>query len=34
MQEIEAIVLKPARQPGFDFKTLEAAWTAVENART
>ena len=30
----EALVLDPARQPGFDFAAFEAAWTAFENART
>ena len=34
MQETEALVLEPARQPGFDFAAFEAAWTAFENART
>jgi regulator of RNase E activity RraA len=32
--ETEALVLGPARQPGFDFAAFEAAWTAFENART
>lgn len=30
----EALVLEPARRPGFDFAAFEAAWTAFENART
>lgn len=34
LQATEALVLGPARQPGFDFATFEAAWTAFENART
>jgi regulator of RNase E activity RraA len=34
MRQIEALVLEPARRPGFDFAVLEAAWTAVEQART
>jgi regulator of RNase E activity RraA len=33
MQEIEALVIEPARQPGFDFGKFEAAWAAVEKAR-
>ncbi|MEZ5649419.1 MAG: RraA family protein [Burkholderiaceae bacterium] len=33
MREREALVLGPARSPGFDFDTFEAAWTAFENAR-
>lgn len=34
MQETEALVLEPARKPGFDFATFERAWTAFERART
>lgn len=34
MQETERLVLDPAREPGFDFSTFEAAWTAFEKART
>ena len=34
MQETEALVLVPARSPGFDFAAFEAAWTAFERART
>ena len=34
LQATEALVLGPARQPGFDFAAFEAAWTAFENART
>jgi regulator of RNase E activity RraA len=34
LQDTEALVLEPARKPGFDFATFEAAWTAFENART
>jgi regulator of RNase E activity RraA len=34
LQETEALVLGPARQPGFDFAAFERAWTAFENART
>jgi regulator of RNase E activity RraA len=34
LQETEALVLGPARRPGFDFAAFEAAWTAFENART
>jgi regulator of RNase E activity RraA len=30
----EALVLEPARQPGFGIEQLEAAWTAFETART
>lgn len=33
MQDIEALVLGPARAPGFDFAAFEAAWTALEKAR-
>lgn len=33
MQECEQIVLAPAREPGFDFETFEAAWAAFEKAR-
>lgn len=34
MQETEAVVLGPARAPGFDFAAFEAAWVAFEKART
>lgn len=34
MQETERLVLDPARQPGFDFRAFELAWTAFEAART
>ncbi len=34
MQRTEALVLGPAREPGFDFAAFEAAWTAFEKART
>lgn len=34
MQATEALVLDPARAPGFDFAAFEAAWTAFEKART
>ena len=34
LQQTEALVLGPARKPGFDFAAFEAAWTAFENART
>ena len=34
LRATEALVLGPARQPGFDFAAFEAAWTAFENART
>lgn len=34
MQRTEALVLGPARAPGFDFAAFEAAWTAFEKART
>jgi regulator of RNase E activity RraA len=34
MQETEALVLVPARSPGFDFAAFETAWTAFEKART
>ena len=30
----ETVILGPARQPGFDFATFQAAWIAFENART
>ncbi|MCP4384346.1 MAG: RraA family protein, partial [Hyphomicrobiales bacterium] len=32
-QSAEQIVLGPARQPGFNFEKLEAAWAALERAR-
>ncbi len=34
MRDTEALVLGPARRPGFDFAAFEAAWTAFEKART
>lgn len=34
MQATERLVLDPARAPGFDFATFEAAWAAFEAART
>ena len=34
MQATEALVLGPARAPGFGFAAFEAAWEAFENART
>lgn len=34
MQETEALVLGPARAPGFDFAAFEEAWEAFEKART
>jgi regulator of RNase E activity RraA len=34
LRATETVILGPARQPGFDFATFEAAWTAFENART
>ena len=34
MQDTEQLVLGPAREPGFDFAKLEAAWVAFEAART
>ena len=33
MQSSEALVLGPAREPGFDFEKFEAAWAAFERAR-
>lgn len=33
LQETERPVLDPARQPGFDFATFEAAWASFEKAR-
>jgi regulator of RNase E activity RraA len=33
MQASEALILGPARQPGFDFAAFERAWTQFENAR-
>lgn len=32
--DTEKLILDPARQPGFDFKAFEAAWSAFEKART
>jgi regulator of RNase E activity RraA len=34
MQATEALILEPARAPGFDFAAFEAAWAAFEAART
>ena len=34
MQDTEALVLGPAREPGFDFDRFAAAWEAFEKART
>ncbi len=34
MRQTEALVLEPARRPGFDFAAFEAAWAAFERART
>lgn len=34
LQDIERLVLDPARQPGFDFAAFEVAWAAFEKART
>ena len=34
MQATEQLILGPARAPGFDFATFEAAWAAFEAART
>ncbi len=34
LQRTERLVLEPARQPGFDFASFEAAWTTFEAART
>lgn len=34
LQDTEALVLGPARRPGFDFVAFEAAWKAFERART
>lgn len=33
MQASEALILEPARQPGFDYEAFEAAWAAFEKAR-
>ena len=33
MQSSEALVLGPARQPGFDFEKFKTAWEAFERAR-
>jgi regulator of RNase E activity RraA len=33
MRATEALVLEPARRPGFDFAAFEAAWSAFEKAR-
>lgn len=34
LRATEALVLGPARAPGFDFAAFEAAWAAFERART
>lgn len=34
LRATEALVLEPARAPGFDFEAFEAAWAAFEAART
>ena len=34
MQRTEALVLAPAREPGFDFDAFAKAWDAFERART
>ena len=34
LHRTEALVLAPARAPGFDFTAFEAAWAAFERART
>lgn len=34
LQAAEKLVLHPARAPGFDFETFEAAWAAFEAVRT
>lgn len=34
MQETEQLVLGPAREPDFGFDRFEAAWNAIEKART
>ncbi len=34
MMETEAIILEPARQPGFTIEKLEEAWAAFEKSRT
>jgi len=34
MQDIERLVLEPARKEGFDFERFKAAWEAFERART
>lgn len=33
MISTEALVLGPAREPGFDFASFQAAWAALEKAR-
>lgn len=33
MQASEALILDPAREPGFDFSRFEQAWAAFEQAR-
>lgn len=32
--ETEALIIEPARKPGFDFAALEVAWAAFEKSRT
>lgn len=34
MQDTEQLILGPARQPGFTFEKLEAAWAEFERSRT
>lgn len=34
LQATEALILTPARQPGFDFAAFETAWARFEKART
>jgi len=34
LQDIESLILGPARAEGFDFQAFEAAWSAFEKART
>ena len=34
LQGTERLILAPARQKGFDFAAFEAAWAALEKART
>lgn len=34
LQEMERLVLDPARAPGFDFDAFERAWATFEASRT